>query len=51
MKYAVGVGSGTMIYKPSSIEIGSDVHNNGGREFTDLQAVWKSYNSSFSFSK
>jgi hypothetical protein len=38
------MGSGAMIYIPSSIKIGSDVQRlMGGGGFTDTQTAWRSH--------
>jgi hypothetical protein len=39
MKYAVEMGSGTMIYKPSLIKIRQLIA--GRRGFTDTQRAWR----------
>jgi hypothetical protein len=40
MKYAVGVGSGAIIYIPSFIKIGSGIQKLIGGTDTDTQTAW-----------
>jgi hypothetical protein len=50
MKYAVEMGSGALIYIPSSINIGSGIQKliRAGR-FTDIQTAWRSRKPTFIF--
>jgi hypothetical protein len=44
MKYAIEMGSGAMIYIPSSINIGSGIQKLiGARGFRDTQTEWRSH--------
>jgi hypothetical protein len=43
MKYALEMGSGAMIYIPSSIEIGSGIQNSIRGEYTDTERGRRSY--------
>jgi hypothetical protein len=42
MKYAVEMGSGSMIYIPSFLKIGSGIQKLIGGGFTDTQTAWRS---------
>jgi hypothetical protein len=43
MKYAVEIGSGTMIYISSFVKIGSEIQMLMKRGYTDTQTAWRSH--------
>jgi hypothetical protein len=51
MKYAVEMGSGTMIYIPTFIKTGSGIQKLMGGGFIYTRTAWRSYKPTFIFSK
>jgi hypothetical protein len=51
MKYAVEMGSGTTIYVPSSIKIGSAIQTLMGGGYIDTQKAWRSHKPSIFLQK